>query len=367
MRQSALSRNLQVTLLAAAVVFGQDFGTAILPAELAETGTKVLGVMNKTPNASRNLGYSEGPVGDAEGNLYFTEDNSGLGNIWKVNAAGQASNFYNGNGMPNGLEFDNAGKMYSAEKGAVASYDVKTGGSSRTVLSANPALNADYRINDVSIGSNGGVWFTNHANGNQFFYRDPTGKVTKYDNVAPLGVKVPNGIEWIEEKKLLLVCSSDDSKVYRFDVADNGTISNKKDFCAVPVPDGLTVDALGNVYVASYGDGTVYVFDANGAPLKVGGNNANIKVGTGADGNTSNCAFGGTGNKTLFITGNGGAYKVQLKVAGRVRPGSVSLLRRGTLDLRYRAAKPYLAGWTFDGRKVEAKRPAALILTAPIP
>jgi hypothetical protein len=44
-------------------------------------------------------------------------------------------------------------------------------------------------------------------------------------------------------------------------------------------------------------------------------------------GNTSNCHFGGPDRKTLFITGDGGLYKVQLKIAGRVRPGAPTGVR----------------------------------------
>jgi gluconolactonase len=363
------SRNLQATLVALALgsgfAWGQDFGTAELPADLADAGTKVLGAMNKAPNGGRNLGYSEGPVGDAEGNLYFTEDNAGgaTGNIWKVSPTGQASNFYNGPGLPNGLEFDNAGKLVSAEKGAIAVYDVKVGGSSRTVLPMDPAdaLKASYRYNDVTIASNGGMFFTNHAFGNQILYRSPAGKVTVYtyaDNQAPtsMAVKIPNGPEYIEEKKMLLVTADGPAKVYRYDVADDGTLSNKTEFASVAEPDGLTVDEKGNIYIASYNDGTIYVYGAAGGKF-IG----KIKVGTGSSGNASNCAFGGVDGKTLFITGNGGAYKVQMKVKGRTRPGTVGL-RHGRALFAAPAQRTAAAGFSFDGRRVDARLPAALLL-----
>lgn len=376
MTRNSAPRNMHVTsalsLLIAVAVAAQDAGTFKLPEDLADGASKVTSIMSRSPLGGRNLGYSEGPVGDAEGNLYFTEDNAGSGNIWKVPPAGQPSNFYNGAGMPNGLEFDNAGKLYSAEKGGVAVYDVKTGSSSRKMIAMDPLTSADevnsgWRVNDLTVASNGGMFFTNHANGNQFFYRNPAGKVKAYTwtngmAASALPVQIPNGAEYIEEKKMLLVTADGPAKVYRYDVADDGTVSNKKEFASVKEPDGLTVDEKGNVYVASYGDGTVYVYSPEGGTA-IGW----IKLGNGGGGNTSNCAFGGTDGKTLFITGNGGAYKIPMKVKGRVRPGSVNLLRRGTLDHRARAAKADFAGWTFDGRKVEAKRPAALILTAPIP
>lgn len=371
MPRTSAARNMHVTsafsLLIAGAVSAQDAGTFKLPDDLADAAVKVTSIMSKAPGGGRNLGYSEGPVGDSEGNLYFTEDNAGSGNIWKVSPTGTTSNFYNGAGMPNGLEFDNAGKLFSAEKGGVASYDVKTGSSSRKMIAMDPLTSADevnsaWRVNDLTLASNGGMFFTNHGNGNQFLYRNPAGKVKAYTwtqgmAATALPVQIPNGAEYIEEKKMLLVTADGPAKVYRYDVADDGTVSNKTEFASVKEPDGLTVDEKGNVYIASYGDGTIYVYPSEGK-TSIGW----IKLGNGGAGNTSNCAFGGTDGKTLFITGNGGAYKIPMKVKGRARPGSVSVMRRGTLDLRARGLKADIGGYSFDGRKVEAKRPAALLL-----
>ena len=355
------SRSAAAWLLCLGMAAAQDFGTHNLPLEFADPGVKVQAVMRQAPNGGRNLGYSEGPVADLEGNLYFTEDNEGLGNIWKVTSAGVSSNFYSGPGMPNGLEFDNSGKMFSAELAAVATYDVKVGGSSRTKLTMSVTLDPQIRVNDVSVGSNGGVWFTNHSRGNQYFYRNPSGQVTVYNNEAPLGVPVPNGIEWIEEKKLLLVCSSSDNKVYQFDVGLDFKVSNRKVFGSVPVPDGLTVDANGNVYVASYGTGKVYVFGQAGGDVL-----GMIDVMTGGDKNISNCTFGGPGNKTLFMTGTQGAYKFQLKIAGRMRPGTVGI-RTGSLRL-HSAPSTFSEGYTIAGRKVNlvfGAQAALKIMAAP--
>jgi gluconolactonase len=355
--------NMRVTsallLLALGTTGAQDLGTHTLPLDLADASAKVLGALNKAPGNNRNLGYSEGPVGDTEGNLYFTEDNAGAGNIWKVTPSGVGSNFYNGPGMPNGLEFDNAGKLFSAEKGGIAKYD-KSDSKTRTMIAMNPALNADFRVNDLSIASNGGMYFTNHANGHQFFFRDATGKVTTYEQGGSLGVNTPNGVEYIEEKKILLVTGDGADKVFKFDVKDDGTVSNRTEFIkTIKEPDGLTVDEKGNVYVASYDSGSVYVYGPNGSPTGepyIG----KIKIGNGGGGNASNCTFGGVDNKTLFITGNGGAYKVQLKVAGRKRPGST--------HLRYRLAIPTSSpntaadGYSINGKKISGEKPSTLLL-----
>lgn len=348
MRANPLSRNLQVTLLAAAAAFGQDFGTHDLPAEFAEPGAKVLGVMNKAPNGSRNLGYSEGPAVDAEGNLYFTEDNAGSGNIWKVTPAGAGSNFHTGAGLPNGLEFDPQGKLIACEKGAVSAFD-KAG--TRTPLAMNPALDAAKRINDLSISSTGAMFFTNW-DGNNVYYRSADGTVKKYS-----GYSTTNGIEWIEEKKILLLAQDGPDAVFKYEVNPDGTLKNEKKFADINEPDGLTLDANGNVYIASWMDGKIHVFDSAG--VKKG--SVTVKGDNNQNGNTSNCVFGGPDNKTLYITGDGGAFKIQMKIAGRKRPGSTAV-RKSQFRSGSRP-KSRLDGFSIDGRNWIYRNPEQIPTT----
>jgi gluconolactonase len=295
------------------------YGTVALPADLADASAQVEGVLNKNPqNTAQYLAYCEGPAVDAQGNVFFTEHVDSH-RIWKVVPQGQGSLFATGNAS-NGTEFDPQGRLVVGQSKALGVFDANGG---RTSLSMNG--NPDVKdINDLSIGSNGGIWFTNHSQGNAFYYRSPSGAVTAYANGAsPMGVPVPNGIEWIEEKNQLLVCSSDDNKVYKYTVGENGALSNKSEFAAMPVPDGLTVDEKGNVYVASWSAGTVYVFDPVGKEIgTIAVKSANTSDNN-QNGNTSNCIIGA--NKKLYITGDGGLYSVQLKVGPRLRPGSVGL------------------------------------------
>jgi gluconolactonase len=348
----SISRSAIAGLFCMTFGLAQDFGTAELPADLVAPGTKVIGVLQKAPGLNRDMKYSEGPACDAEGNVFFTEDESGSSaNIWKVSATGQASNFYKGPGMPNGLEFDKDGKMYSAELASIAVYN-KT--SVSTKLSMSVALDAGTRINDLTLASNGGMFFTNHAK--DFYYRSPTGVVTVYrSGTDAMGAPVPNGAEYIEEKKLLYVTSDGDKKVYLYDVADDGKISGKRAFATVDEPDGITLDEKGNVYVASYNLGAIRVFDPTGKDL------GKIAIkGTTTAGNASNCIIGGPDNKTLFITGNQGLFKVQLKVGPRVRPGTTTL-RHGLLSAPVAPAIGLSDVHNLLGRKVEMRQPAALV------
>jgi gluconolactonase len=345
----------------------QSLGTVALPADLAEANAQVEAVLNKEPgNASKYLGYSEGPAVDADGNLFFSEMDGDR--IFKVTPQGVGSVFYSLKHKSNGMEFDPQGRLIVCQQGAIAVLD-KEG--NRTLLTNTGSGFNLQTLNDITIGSNGAMYLTNHSTGNMIFHRSPSGAITTYP-----GTKVPNGIEWLEEKKILLVASSDDSKVYQFDVAEDGALSNKRDFAPVPVPDGMTADEKGNIYVASWSQGVIHVLSPAGQALgKITVKNPNPGDPYGAGGNTSTCAFGGPGNKTLYITGDGGAYKVQLKVAGRVRPGSTLVKARSRTgavaapkaSFAPRAAQVILFAPTAGGNRRDARGSLVAIQSLPRP
>lgn len=293
----------------AASVAAQSLGTVSLDASLAAAGAQVVGVHNRSNGAA--LGYCEGPSADAQGSIFFTEGTPNR--IWKV--TGAAGTVFGGNTAyaSNGTEFDAQGRLTVCQKEAIATYDA-TG--NRTVLATTEAGIAP---NDLTIGSNGAMYFSNW--GQFVFYRNPAGQISKFT-----GYSTSNGIEWVEERKKLYLSQDGPDQVWVYDVATDGKLSNGKMFVAVPEPDGLTVDELGNLYVASWMDGKVYVYDTTGKALgsvTVTGVTGGQGTTNGQGGNTSNVVIGA--DKKLYITGDGGLYSVQLKVGPRVRPGSTGL------------------------------------------
>lgn len=341
-----------VAMVAITSAAAQDYGSYTGDAAIAEAGTKVQLVTNKsTKRTSGILGYSEGPAVDAVGNLYFTEDQDGQGNIWKVGADGNNVNFHSGPSLPNGMEFDPQGRLIVCEKVGLSAFN---NAGTRTPLAMSPALDGDKRINDVTIASTGAMFFTNW-DGNNVFYRSPEGTVKKYT-----GYRITNGIEWVEENKILYLSQDGPDSVYRYEVNADGTLKNEKRFAAVNEPDGMTLDEKGNLYVASWMDGKIQVFDSTGKVLgsiliKSAGND-----GDGQNGNASNCVFGGADNKTLYITGDGGAYKIPLKIAGRKRPGSTRL-RHGFM-VPATSPRAMADGYSINGKKITGERPNSLML-----
>ena len=76
------------------------------------------------------------------------------------------------------------------------------------------------------------------------------------------------------------------------------------------VTDGLTLDSLGNLYVTANTAEGVWVYAPDGTLL----------VFIGVPEAPANCAWGGPGTSTLFITANTGGYRLPMKVAGQPLP-----------------------------------------------
>lgn len=277
--------------------------------------------------------YCEGPIYQAkDSSMLFTEQKgNGISDwpIWKVslnNIQDSGAVFIFNAGQANGMEMDPQGRLVIASNAKLLRY--KFEGTLDTIL-AQPAAPADFnQINDLSIQKNGGIYFTDLST--RVFFLSPTRKLS----VVSTGLQSANGVQIIEETKTAFVDQSGKDEVTQFDIQSDGSFSNPRPFVSVPIPDGLEIDSHGNFYIASYGEGAVFVFDVTGKPL--GKIELTPVIGfdsrSGKTGNVSNCAFGGPDFKTLFITGDGGLYSVQLKIAGRPRlAASATLMHRRNL------------------------------------
>ena len=290
-------------------VYGQHL--VDLPRTLADSGTLVEPV--KT-----GITYCEGPVVDRKGNLFFSEQNAGV--VWKVTPDGSATKWRTGINTPNGMEFDIDGYLVCCENGMITKVDT-AGRVIKTMTSA-----ASYgKINDLSIASDGGMFFTN--NSNAFWYRSPDSVITAYNYFSG---QSPNGIEYIEEKSILYVNMSTQARVCAFQVAANRTVDtgSRRNFVTnVNTPDGITVDSNYNVYVAANSAGKINVYDSSGVLL----GSITMKQDNNPSMNASNCVFGGPDDKTLYITGDSGVFKIRLKIPGRAKPGFAGVKERERL------------------------------------
>jgi gluconolactonase len=138
------------------------------------------------------------------------------------------------------------------------------------------------------------------------------------------GYAYSNGIVLTPDGKKLYVAESQKNRVMVYDVTAPAKVGEKKIFANLPKkaateqidnqPDGMCLDAEGNLYVAHYGMKQVQVLSPKGELVaRYGGGNVT----------TSNVAFGGAKMDQLFVTGGlgaeagkGGLFRLDLGVKG---------------------------------------------------
>jgi sugar lactone lactonase YvrE len=128
-------------------------------------------------------------------------------------------------------------------------------------------------------------------------------------------VTLSNGIGWTRDDTQMYYI---DSPVQRVDLFDfelaSGRVDDRRPFVSIDesdgIPDGLTVDDEGGVWVALYGGSCVHRYDESGhldAVLEVPAKNV------------TSCCFGGGDGRSLFVTTaapDGNVYVTQPGVSG---------------------------------------------------
>ena len=164
--------------------------------------------------------------------------------------------------------------------------------------------------NDVVVKSDGSIYFTDPPYGTkQELTFAGVYRLSPDHNTLDLlvgDIPTPNGLAFSPDEKVLYVSNTDGMNIYAFDVLPDGTLGSRSVFIEMHGwPDGMKVDIKGNLYVSD-GMFAISVYDSMGKHL--------LDIATPED--TTNCAFGGPDNKTLFITAGGSVYRVHLKVQG---------------------------------------------------
>ncbi len=176
----------------------------------------------------------------------------------------------------------------------------------------------DIRFNDGKCDMNGAL-FAGTMDMNE---KDPLGALYRFNNNDKKvldNITVSNGTIWNYEKGIMYYIDSPTRKirVFNYDVKNSNILDEMESIDVssfMGVPDGMTIDSMGNIYVAFHGGSSVVVFDNGGKVIK------KIYVGTK---NIDSCVFGGDDLKTLYITtamdenGDGGhLYKIKNDIAG---------------------------------------------------
>ena len=173
---------------------------------------------------------------------------------------------------------------------------------------------ASNRLNDCKCDPQGRLWAGTMSKlrvpGTAALYRLDPGEPP----VEVIGATtISNGLDWSPDGERMYFV---DSPTQRIDVLDfdaaTGTPSNRRPLAHVEpadgLPDGLTVDAEGGIWVCLFGGGAIRRYDERGRLDEV----VELPLAK-----PTSAAFGGAGLKTLFVTGAGALLALEPGVRGR--------------------------------------------------
>jgi len=165
--------------------------------------------------------FTEGPVADGDGNLYFTDIPNDR--IHKVDADGKLSTILEKSEGCNGLMLDARGRLVACQGGAkrLISIDLET--KKVAVLSDASDGKPLGTPNDLVIDRTGGVYFT-APDVSPVFYLPPAGKAVRVLD----GLARPNGVLLGPDEKTLIVLPSGSADVLAYPIERPGTVGKAK-------------------------------------------------------------------------------------------------------------------------------------------
>lgn len=275
-------------------------------------------------DARADLG--EGPLWDAANQrLLWVDIMQGRVNAFEP-ATGRTQSW--ATGEPAGAAALRAsGGMVVAVQSGFAAIDENTG--QLKSLAVYEGASPDIRMNDGKCDPAGRFWagtmaFDMRAGAGALYRLDPGGTVT----TMVTGVTISNGLDWTPDLSGMYYIDTMTGRIDLFDYdAATGGIANRRAFVRIEegagYPDGMTVDAAGNVWVALWGGGAVRCYSPAGKLEGV------VRV---PAVQSSCCAFGAADLGDLYITSartglpadvltrnpaNGGVFVVRTGAKGR--------------------------------------------------
>ncbi|GBQ15568.1 SMP-30/gluconolactonase/LRE family protein [Swaminathania salitolerans] len=173
-------------------------------------------------------------------------------------------------------------------------------GSFRKEVDVEPDLPGN-RLNDGCVDIYGRGWFgtmddsEEAASGSLYSVRhEASGFVLRKHDT---GYTVANGPAVSPDGRTLYACDTPSGNIYRFDIAADGNLVNKRVFVHLPedkgYPDGVVTDCEGNVWSSTWGGGHVRCFTPEGVERFA------VRV---PATNVTKVAFGGPDRKTAYVT-----------------------------------------------------------------
>ena len=259
--------------------------------------------------------FLEGPSFDRNGNLYVVD--IPFGRIFRISPDKEWTLVTEYDGEPNGLKIHKDGRIFIADyKRGILQVDADTG--TVTPYCERWRVESFKGVNDLVFDASGNVYFTDQGLTGM---HDPTGRVFRLSadgerlDCLVDTVPSPNGLVPNLTEDIIYLAVTRANQVWRVPLLDDGGTAKVGVFLHLSGggggPDGMALDTEGGLLVCHAGNGCVWHFDAMGEPKH------RIRSCTGLV--TTNLAFGGPDNKSLFITEShsGAILKADLPVAGK--------------------------------------------------
>jgi sugar lactone lactonase YvrE len=241
-------------------------------------------------------GLGEGPVWDErEARLYFVDIMRGR--LLRFDPVAGALEWMETGEPVGAAALDEAGGLVLALQSGFALAE-RFGGALRPLASWEGA-SPEIRMNDGKCDPAGRFWAGTMAldfrHGAGALYRlDPDGSVTRVLD----GVTISNGLDWSADGTRMYYIDTPRRAIDVFDFDSvSGTISGRRSVVEIPeeagLPDGMTLDADGRIWVALWGGAAVRCYSPEGRLEEV------IEVPAPL---TTSCCFGGPQLRDLYIT-----------------------------------------------------------------
>ncbi len=291
------------------------------PSAVAQSPAGIAGIVapGVAPElVQENFVFTEGPVGTAEGGLYFSDIRANL--TYYLEPGGKISVVRRDTNGANGLALTRDGELLFAE-GDAQRISKRGRDGAVTTLTAGPQGKPLLAPNDLIVDAKGGIYFTDPgprpvvAGRPTYVYYLAAG--AKEPVLVDGAVARPNGLTLTNDGKSLIVDDTIGETVFAYDVEPDGSVKNKRPFVKLrDIPagmesgaDGMVIDREDRVYITTVAG--IQVFDPKGQYL------GTIKAGR----QGANVAFAGPDNRTLYITAREGLYRVKTLAQGPDRLG----------------------------------------------
>ena len=295
-----------------------------------ETGTYLLDREVKTETA---LAFLEGPTVDRSGVVYFTNTRPSQILTWDPSRRALGV-FREPSGGANGLILDREGRLLACEGESGRVTRIDRNSKQVTVLADQYEGRPLGGPNDLDLDGKGRVYFTSRLNNrdpkagnvNAVYRIDPDGTLSRI--LAAPAIDKPNGIAIAPDDRTLYLIDADDGegrarRIRAYDLKDDGTVANERllfDFSPGRSGDGMTIDALGNLYVAAglhRRRNSSEALDTRPGIHVITPQGKLRDFSAGPEDLITTSAFGGPDRRTLYITCGKLLLSVRTKISGR--------------------------------------------------